>query len=191
MKRNSLAATAFAIWSVAFSAIAFTACGTRTETTPANVDTTQYSLTTEAGVERDPEMKLADEVDFNGKHYMVTILRAPADSMPQVIDNNDVPFYDNSIRVTVLADGENVVSHTFTKHDFEEAATNLPLPKLVLAGMAFGEINGTGIHFNAQLNTPGSEEGGNNFSITFPIKGGSAKIVAEDIAEDQSSDDDE
>lgn len=175
---------AFATLSVAILGVTFSGCGTRTDTKPSDVDTTHYELTGEQGVEKDDEIRFDEEKNFDGKHYVVSIHRAPADSLPQVMDSNDVPFLDNEVDVVVKANGDVVFKYSFTKKNFDIEGSKLPLEKLVLAGMAFTDINGSGIHFNAQLNTPGSEEGGNNFKITFPLSGGTPKIVAEELAED-------
>lgn len=187
MKINLFIAAALATISVAFCAISFTACGTASTEKKNDVDTTRYEIATEEGTERDPEIQFDEEKNFDGKHYVISVHRVAVDSLPQVIDSNDVPFLDNAVTIKVTANGEKMFQRTFTKADFNLDGSKLNLNQLVLAGMAFSDINGSGIHFNAQLNTPGSEEGGNNFSITFPLSGGAPKIVAEEIAEDQSS----
>lgn len=188
MKFKTFLMLAFATLSVAILGVTFSGCGTRTDTKSNDVDTTHYELTGETGIEKDPEITFDEEKNFDGKHYVIGIHRAPADSMPQVIDSNDVPFLDNQVDVVVKANGAVIFKHSFTKKNFDIEGSKLPLEKLVLAGMAFNDINGSGIHFNAQLNSPGSEEGGSNFKISFPLNGGSPKIVAEELSEDLSGD---
>lgn len=190
MKIKTSYTSTFATFVLAISSALFTSCGTRTEGTTTDVDTTQYELTGEATIEKDEAITLpAVEQDFDGKHYVISVHRAPSDSLPQVKDSYGDPYMDNEVTISVTADGNVVTKRTFTKNDFSGAA-KADLSKLVLGGMTFSSINGTGIHFNAQINSPGSVEGGNNFILTLPLNGGAVQIVADESADDMSSNDD-
>lgn len=192
MKINVSSAAAFATVFVALSTILLAACGTRQESANAEgPDTIQYELAAEDSVEKDAPQQLSDTVVFNDQEFIINIARTPADSLPKVYDNDDIPFLDNMVNVTVLTGGETIVKRTFTKNDFKEAAENVNLNKVVLGGMVFNTINGTGIVFNAQLCPPGSVEGGNNFKIAFNLHGGNMRITPDDTEEDHSSNDDQ
>lgn len=192
MKINVSSAAAFATVFIALSTFLFAACGTRQEGANAeSADTIQYELAAEDSVEKDAPQQLSDTVVFNDQKFIINIARTPADSMPKVYDTDDIPFLDNMVKVTVHTGGETIVNRTFTKNDFKEAAENVSLSKVVLGGMVFNTINGTGIVFNAQLCPPGSVEGGNNFKIAFNLHGGNMRITTDDTEEDHSSNDDQ
>lgn len=192
MKIKLSPTAAFASVCVAFTTILLGACGTRQENAATNgADTVQYELAAEDSVEKDAPQQLSDTVTFNEKQYIINISRTPADSMPKVYDNDDIPFLDNKVKVSVLSEGEMIIKRTFTKNDFKEAAENVSLSKVVLGGMVFNTINGSGIVFNAQLCPPGSVEGGNNFVIAFNLRGGNMRITPDESAEDHSSNDDQ
>lgn len=163
------------------------ACGTRQEGSGSDVDTTQYKLATEEGPASDPARTLTpQEVDFGGKHYVVKVSIAPCDSLPTVKDSYGDPYLDNVVNIDVTVDGAPMVSRSFAKTDFASAATGLDLSKLVLGGMAYNKLDGSGVHFGAQLNSPGDEEGGFAFKVTIPLGGGSAVIERDNTAGDMS-----
>lgn len=191
MKIKVFSAAAFATIFVASTALQLASCGTRSENAKADdVDTVQYQLAAEDSVEKDAPQQLNDTVTFNDQKFVISIERTPADSLPKVSDEEGIPFLDNKVKVLVKSDGETVVKRTFTKNDFKEAADDINMSKVVLGGMVFNTINGTGIVFNAQLCPPGSVEGGSNFKIAFNLRGGNMRITADDTAEDHSSNDD-
>lgn len=191
MKIKVSSAAAFATVFVALSTILLAACGTRHENASSeSADTIQYELAAEDSVEKDAPQQLSDTVTFNDQEFIINIARTPADSLPKVYDSEDIPFLDNQVKVTVLTGGETIVKRTFTKNDFKEAAEGVNLGKVVLGGMVFNTINGSGIVFNAQLCPPGSVEGGNNFKIAFNLRGGNMRITTDDTEEDHSSNDD-
>ena len=174
-----------------FQSTMFMACGSRTEGAKTDVDTTLYETTGETEVERDEVFELpTEEIDFGGRHYVVRVRRAPSDSLPKVKDSYGDPYLDNEVFVTVTADGSTIVKRSITKADFAGVAAGLELSKLVLGGMTFSGINSSGLHFCAQINSPGSVEGGNNFILTFPLSGSGLQIVADESGDDMSSNDD-
>lgn len=191
MKNNLTSTSAFAIILVAFAALAMTACGTREKSGPdKDVDTTLYALATEDSVEKDAPQHLVDTVDFDGRHFVITVDRTPCDTLPRVVDENG-PYLDNVVRLTVKTDGTTIINRRFTKNDFGEASEKLPLSRLTLGGMGFNTINGRGIQFNAQLCAPGSLEGGNNFKVSFSLNGSNMRIAPDDTVDDHSSNDDD
>lgn len=191
MKNNLTSTSAFAILFVAFAAFAMTACGTREKSgSDKDIDTTMYALATEDSVEKDAPQHLTDTVDFDGRQFFITVDRMPCDTIPRVVDENG-PYLDNVVRLTVKTDGNTIINRRFTKNDFAESGEKLPLSRLTLGGMGFNTINGRGIQFNAQLCAPGSLEGGNNFKVSFNLNGGNMRIAPDDTVEDHSSSDDE
>lgn len=182
--------SAFAAFFVVAVSMTMAACGTREKFgAGSDVDTVQYALATEDSVEKDAPQHLADTIDFDGQHFIISVDRTPSDSLPRVSDEYG-PYLDNIVKVKVIADGKMVVNRTFTKNDFRDAGESLPLSRLTLGGMGFTAINGRGIQFNAQICEPGSLEGGHNFKVLFNLSGGNMRVAPDDSAEDHSSDDD-
>lgn len=192
MKTNLTSTSAFAIISLAFATLSIASCGTREKTSASNndIDTVQYPLATEDSIEKDSPQHLVDTVKFDGRQFIIMVDRTPSDSLDRVVDENG-PYLDNVVRITVLTGGETIIRRRFTKNDFSEVGSGLPLSRLTLGGMGFTAINGSGIQFNAQLCTPGSLEGGSNFKVLFNLAGGNMRIEPDDTTDDHSSNDDE
>lgn len=186
MKTNKLQTIAFGVLATSAVLVVSSSCGTRTDGNAGDVDTTLYDTTGEVEVEKDPELKMDEKADYNGQNYTITVHRTPADSLPQVKDSYGDPFLDNEVKVTLRNAAGVVFSRVVRKTDFATAAAGLDLSKLVLGGMMFSSINASGVHFDAQLNSPGSEEGGNNFKITLSHNGQNLQIVRDETAEDVS-----
>lgn len=192
MKITPISTSTFATLFLSATIVALTSCGTREKTTSGNdVDTTRYELAQEDSIEKDAPQQLETEMDFDGKHYVINVKRAPGDSLTKVYDSSGLPFLDNVVNVTVKSGGKTIVDHTFTKNDFSAAAPGLAMDKNVLGGMVFININGSGILFNAQLCPPDNAEEGRNFKVSFALTGGNMQIVADDSQEDHSSNDDD
>lgn len=163
----------------------FTSCGTRTDGNVTDADTTRYALAVEEGPGHDEARTLpAAEAEYAGRHYVIQVSIAPSDSLPTVKDDYDDPYLDNAVSVKVTADGAAVCSHVFTKHDYASAASGIDLSHIILGGMTFDRIDGAGLHFHAQLNQPGSEEGGYNFNVTLRTNGTVADVTRDNSGED-------
>ncbi len=59
----------------------------------------------------------------------------------------------------------------------------------ILGGIAFSSVDASGLHFGAQLNAPGDEEGGTAFKITLPLVGSGKPQIVQDTNQDTASDD--
>lgn len=186
MKTIFTAISSFVAFFAAFALVGFTSCGSRSDDVIAShVDTTLYELATEDSVERDEPHEYCDSIDFDGKHFLITVSQKPAEDLPRVLDSsNGTPFFDNRVHISVENSGKNVIDRNFTKEDFAEAGEDVPMSKVVLGGMTFTEINGQGINFSAQLCPPGRLEGGHNFRVAFSLNGGNMRIVTDESSED-------
>lgn len=186
---NSTSTFATLFLLAAFGALA--SCGTREKgADSSDIDTTRYELAQEDSIEKDAPQQLETEMDFDGKHYVINVKRAPGDSLSKVYDSSGLPFLDNVVNVTVKSGGKTIVDRTFTKRDFGAVAQGIAMDKNVLGGMVFTNINGSGILFNAQLCPPDNAEEGRNFKVSFSLTGDNMQIVADDLQEDHSSNDD-
>lgn len=189
MKITTFLTSAFAL--LVASVAALSSCGTREKTADGSgIDTTRYELAQEDSIEKDAPTQFDTEMDFDGKHYVINVKRAPGDSLAKVYDSTGIPFLDNVVSVTVKSDDKTIIDRSFTKKDFSAAAQGIVLEKNVLGGMVFTNINGSGIQFNAQLCPPDNAEDARNFKVSFSLRGSNMQIVADDSQEDHSSNDD-
>lgn len=161
----------------ALATLLFGACNSGRDQSASDVDTTRYQLATEAGPGQDPAIQLTPQViKFQGAEYTIAVNRAPSDSLPLVKDSYGDPYRDNIVTINVSRNGELCFTQRFGKTNFAESATDFDLKTVTLGGMAFTRIDASGLHFGAQLCSPGDVEGGYAFNVTIPLGGGAAKI---------------
>ncbi len=158
--------------------LALLSCGTRNDGAKTDVDTTKFALATE-DQDYDTPTDRTQECDFNGKHYVVNIKTAPADSLPKVKDQYDKPYKDNLVMVKVTENGATVIDRTFSKPNFETYLEGDENKILIMGGMAFREVTNAGVVFEAFFNKPLDEEGGVAFKVVLP-HGGGTSIVTRD-----------
>ena len=172
-----MAALALALSSLA-------ACGGKSSSGP-TTDTTQVPLAVEDGPGRDEARTVKADAQYNGHQYHFDIVSTPDDSLPRVKDRFGDPYLDNRITVSVVRDGGTPVQYSFTKADFSADGTK----NQILGGIAFSGADAEGLHFGAQLNAPGDEEGGTAFKITLPLVGSGKPHIVQDTNQDTASDD--
>lgn len=152
-----------------------------------STDTAQVPLAVEEGPGRDDPRTTSADVDFDGHDYHIDIATSPDDSLPKVKDRFGDDYLDNRISVQIRRDGGSPVKYEFTKADFSKEPD--VRRDMILGGIAFGNIDARGIHFGAQFNAPGDEEGGTAFKITLPLSGNGAPRIVRDTDQDTRSDD--
>lgn len=160
------------------------ACGGKSSSGP-TTDTTQVPLAVEDGPGRDEARTVKADAQYNGHQYHFDIVSTPDDSLPRVKDRFGDPYLDNRITVSVVRDGGTPVQYSFTKADFSADGTK----NQILGGIAFSGADAEGLHFGAQLNAPGDEEGGTAFKITLPLVGSGKPRIVQDTNQDTASDD--
>lgn len=173
-------------WMVALvpALLSMMACGGKSSSEqPA--DTTHVPLAVEEGPGRDDARTVRADAAYNGHQYHFDIVSTPDDSLPRVKDRFGDPYLDNRITVSVVRDGGTPVRFSFTKADFSADDTR----NHILGGIAFSSVDAEGLHFGAQLNAPGDEEGGTAFKITLPLVGSGKPQIVQDTNQDTASDD--
>lgn len=79
-----------------------------------------------------------DTVRLGGVLFTYHIKCAPDKSLPVLVDNQDQKFYQNRVTIHVERDGQEVISQSFTKADFEpyvSASTRTEFDDGLLVGM--------------------------------------------------------
>ena len=169
---------------LALALTSIVACGGKSSSEQ-TADTTQVALAVEEGPGRDEARTVRADAEYNGHQYHFDIVSAPDDSLPRVKDRFGDPYLDNRITVSVVRDGGTPVRFSFTKADFMADGTR----HQILGGIAFSSVDASGLHFGAQLNAPGDEEGGTAFKITLPLVGTGKPQIVQDTNQDTASDD--
>ena len=94
-------------------------------------------------------------IEWQGKPYTITIDRVPVDSLPQVKDENNQPYVDNRVKLTIMrADGSVFFQHTFTKASFSSYVDDSFRKNGILAGFRYDEVENSGIEFSVVVALP-------------------------------------
>jgi len=100
------------------------------------------------------------EVEWGeGRKYVVTVVRQPADSLPLLTDEIGQKYKDNLISVTVeRADKSQFFHRTFSKSSFANWLDSDYQRHALLAGIRFLRIENDELVFTAWLNYPGATD---------------------------------
>lgn len=94
-------------------------------------------------------------IEWQGKPYTITIDRVPVDSLPQVKDENNQPYVDNRVKLTIMrADGSAFFQRTFTKASFNTYIDDSFRKNGILAGFRYDEVENSGIEFSVVVALP-------------------------------------
>jgi len=94
-------------------------------------------------------------IEWQGKPYTITIDRVPVDSLPQVKDENNQPYVDNRVKLTIMrADGSAFFQRTFTKASFNIYIDDSFRKNGILAGFRYDEVENSGIEFSVVVALP-------------------------------------
>lgn len=94
-------------------------------------------------------------IEWQGKPYTITIDRVPVDSLPQVKDENNQPYVDNRVKLTIMrADGSAFFQRTFTKASFNTYIDDSFQKNGILAGFRYDEVENSGIEFSVVVALP-------------------------------------
>ena len=105
-----------------------------------------------------PDLALTDSVKNAGHTYVYSILRTPSDSLPQVTDDMDDKYKDNTIRLTLRRDGNEYFNKTFTKATFAQSIDKEFYNNAILDGIRFIRVEpGQGLVFSFAVSYPDSD----------------------------------
>ena len=94
-------------------------------------------------------------IEWQGKPYTITVDRAPVDSLPQVKDENNQPYIDNRVKVTIVrSDGSVFFERSFTKASFNSYIDDSFRKNGILAGFRYDELENAGIEFSVVIALP-------------------------------------
>ena len=94
-------------------------------------------------------------IEWQGKPYTITIDRVPVDSLPQVKDENNQPYVDNRVKLTIMrADGSAFFQRTFTKASFNTYIDDSFRKNGILAGFRYDEVENSGVEFSVVIALP-------------------------------------
>jgi hypothetical protein len=94
-------------------------------------------------------------IEWQGKPYTITIDRVPVDSLPQVKDENNQPYVDNRVKLTIMrADGSAFFQRTSTKASFNTYIDDSFRKNGILAGFRYDEVENSGIEFSVVVALP-------------------------------------
>lgn len=94
-------------------------------------------------------------IEWQGKPYTITIDRVPVDSLPQVTDENNQPYVDNRVKLTIVReDGSVFFQRTFTKASFNAYIDDSFRKNGILAGFRYDELENSGIEFSVVIALP-------------------------------------
>lgn len=94
-------------------------------------------------------------IDWQGKPYTIMIERVPADSLPQVTDENNQPYVDNRVKLKIVReDGSIFFQRTFTKASFNAYIDDSFRKNGILAGFRYDELENSGIEFSVVIALP-------------------------------------
>lgn len=100
------------------------------------------------------DTKKGTETWIGGNQYLYTIERQAIDSLKEVV-NHDIPYKDNSIRLTVKrSDGSVFFEKEFTKANFSPVLPKQFMDSGVLLGMAFDKVQGNEMYFAVSVGSP-------------------------------------
>lgn len=171
-------------WFIVLLVLLLSACGAKNSANTPSADSTKQSSYTPPADDRDSPRKRNTSIDHQGKHYEISITSVPDESLPKAKDSYGDDYLDNRFQVLIDCEGHRLLAHSFTKADFlPHLNHNNPL-QLILGGIAYKEIKAKELILGAQLNVPGSEEGGIAFLITLPLSEGATPRITLDTAPD-------
>ena len=124
-------------------------------------------------------------VRLGGYDFEVGIRRYPDRSLPLVVDELEQKFYDNSVEVTILRDGEVFMTKTVTKKDFEKYLTENFAKSSLLLGMNCdtARCNQNTLCLTAQVGQAGE---GPAFLVLIPVRGGNVSVLRDESQDDIS-----
>lgn len=94
-------------------------------------------------------------IDWQGNPYTIMIERVPVDSLPQVKDENNQPYIDNRVKLTIVRkDGSVFFQRTFTKASFNAYIDEGFRKNGILAGFRYDEVENRGIEFSVVIALP-------------------------------------
>lgn len=94
-------------------------------------------------------------IEWQGKPYTITIDRVPVDSLPQVKDENNQPYVDNRVKMTIVrSDGSVFFERTFTKASFNTYIDDSFRKNGILAGFRYDEVENSGVEFSVVIALP-------------------------------------
>lgn len=175
---------------IALATLALSACGGKTSTPDIATDTTEVALAVEQGPGHDDERRLTDDAEFSGHKYAIEVRCAPDDSLPTIKDRFGDPYLDNRVWIKVMRDGSLLTQRSVTKAQLLPHLEGADASQLILGGVAFSAVDAHGLHFGAQLNGPGDEEGGLAFKLTLPLSGQGELAVKRDAVQDVAAEQD-
>ncbi len=127
-----------------------------------------------------PRYELTDTITLGGHVYTYDIVRQASDSLPVAHDEQFGDTRDNTIALTVLADGNKLFQHTFTKSYFRSHIEEDFYPRAILDGISFrGAEAGKGLTFMLSVSEPDSD-----MTIPFAVtitSNGQLSIVREHL----------
>lgn len=175
---------------IALLTLALSACGGKSSSPETAVDTTEVPLAVEQGPGHDDKRQSTANAEFSGHQYAIEVSCAPDDSLPAVKDRFGDPYLDNRVWIKVMRDGSLLTQRSVVKAQLAAHLEGADAKKLILGGVAFSAVDASGLHFGAQLNGPGDEEGGLAFKLTLPLSGQGDLVVKRDAMQDIEAEED-
>ncbi len=117
------------------------------------------AMQVEMGMRELPVLEFSDSVEFAGHKYVYHVLRQPVDSLPPAHDDMFGDTRDNSVRLSVMRDGGEYFSRTFTKGTFRSSIPEDFYGTAILDGISFLEAKaGEGLTFVLSVSEPDSDQ---------------------------------
>lgn len=123
----------------------------------------------------------SDTITLSGHKYVVNVRRYEDSSLPTVRDDTGIEFYDNRVEISIVRDGAEIFTRTFSKEDFADKASETDRKTGVMLGMAFdAEKSSPGqLSFTASIGQPNIEDGGSGFRVSINPSNASVSIKTE------------
>ncbi len=105
-----------------------------------------------------PRYELNNTVTLGNRVYTYDIVRQASDSLPVAHDELLGDTRDNTIALTIFADGDKIFQRTFTKAYFRSHIEEDFYPRAILDGISFrGAQAGKGLTFMLSVSEPDSD----------------------------------
>ncbi len=159
----------------AFALLLLVGCGGKNASSDRSAPNEPAAVEEQQGPMADNDWSYEKTVTLDGNEYQISLDRSADETLPRVRDEFGQEYYDNSVALTILRNGEDFYAKTFTKDVFLDFLSEADKKGTTLQGMAFDKEDAEGLHFGAQIGVPGGE-GGSAFIVTI-TKGGSMSIT--------------
>ena len=134
-------------------------CGHKTATTADDADSTLTAdETVKQGIIQMEKSEVTDTTTWRGAIYTYTVNRMPDPHLDKITDSETGSKYmDNTIRLTIVRDGQTFFDKQFTKSDFTSYLDHNFRRNGLLEGMVFDSAQPEGLHFATSMALPQSD----------------------------------